>query len=43
VSQYLTDSFSCTPASSLCPDDGSIDGSALHSWISVGLRGAYTP
>jgi hypothetical protein len=43
VSQYLTDSFSCTPPSELCPSDGSIDGSALHSWIGVGLRGAYTP
>lgn len=43
VSQYVTDSFECTPANGLCPPDGSIDGSALHSWISVGLRGAYTP
>jgi hypothetical protein len=43
VSQYLTDSFSCTPASELCPPDGSIDGAAFHSWIGVGLRGAYTP
>lgn len=43
VSQYLTDSFSCTPANELCPGDGSIDGSALHAWIGVGLRGAYTP
>jgi hypothetical protein len=43
VSQYLTDSFQCTPSTALCPPDGSIDGSALHSWISIGLRGAYTP
>lgn len=43
VGQYLTDSFECTPPNGLCPPDGSIDGSALHSWVSVGLRGAYTP
>jgi hypothetical protein len=43
VSQYLTDSFQCTPATSQCPPDGSIEGSAFHAWISVGLRGAYTP
>jgi hypothetical protein len=43
VSQYLTDSYSCQPATALCPADGSIDGAALHSWIGVGLRGAYTP
>jgi hypothetical protein len=43
LSQYLTDSFSCQPATDLCPADGSIDGPALHSWIGVGVRGAYTP
>jgi hypothetical protein len=43
LSQYLTDSFTCTPGNPACPPDGSIDGSALHSWIGVGLRGAYTP
>lgn len=43
ASQYVTDSFSCTPANELCPDGGSIHGAAFHSWIGVGLRGAYTP
>lgn len=43
LSQYLTDSFECTPATDLCPADSSLDGSAFHSWIGVGLRGAYTP
>jgi hypothetical protein len=43
VSQYLTDSFECTPANGLCPPGSSIEGSALHSWVGVGLRGAYTP
>lgn len=43
VSQYLTDSYRCQPQTDLCPADGSIDGSAFHSWIGVGLRGAYTP
>lgn len=41
--QYLTDSYRCQPASDLCPEDGSIDGAAFHSWIGVGVRGAYTP
>jgi hypothetical protein len=43
LSQYLTDSFSCQPATDLCPRDGSIEGAAFHSWIGIGLRGAYTP
>jgi hypothetical protein len=43
LSQYLTDTFSCQPATDLCPADGSIDGAAFHSWIGIGLRGAYTP
>jgi hypothetical protein len=43
VSQYLTDSYSCQPVTDLCPADGSIDGAAFHSWIGIGLRGAYTP
>jgi len=43
LSQYVTDSFSCTPATDLCPEGSSIDGAALHSWLGVGLRGAYTP
>jgi hypothetical protein len=44
LAQYLTDSYSCQPAvADLCPSGGSIDGAAFHSWIGVGLRGAYTP
>jgi hypothetical protein len=43
VSQYLTDSFRCQPQTDLCPEDGSIDGAGFHSWIGVGVRGAYTP
>lgn len=43
MGQYLTDSFNCTPETDLCPEGSSIDGSAFHSWIGVGLRGAYTP
>jgi hypothetical protein len=42
LAQYLTDSFTCE-GSNECPADGSIDGPAFHSWIGVGLRGAYTP
>jgi hypothetical protein len=43
IGQYLTDSYSCQPATDLCPTDGSLDGAAFHSWIGFGLRGAYTP
>jgi hypothetical protein len=43
LAQYLSDSFTCDFGAALCPADGSIDGSAFHSWIGVGLRGAYTP
>jgi hypothetical protein len=40
---YLTDSYTCEPVSALCPSGNSVDGGAFHSWLSVGLRGAYTP
>jgi hypothetical protein len=43
LSQYMTDSYSCQPSTPLCPDDGSLEGPGFHSWIGVGLRGAYTP
>jgi hypothetical protein len=43
LSQYVTDSYSCQPSTPLCPDDGSLEGPGFHSWIGVGLRGAYTP
>jgi hypothetical protein len=40
---YLTDSYTCEPVSNLCPSGNSVDGGAFHSWLSIGLRGAYTP
>ncbi len=43
LSQYMTDSYSCQPSTPLCPDDGALEGPGFHSWIGVGLRGAYTP
>lgn len=43
LGQYLTDSFECQPESDVCPSGSSVDGAAFHAWISVGLRGAYTP
>lgn len=43
LAQYLTDSYSCQPALDVCPSGSSIDGAAFHSWVGVGLRGAYTP
>jgi outer membrane protein len=43
VGQYMTDSYSCQPATPECPSNGSLDGAGFHSWIGFGLRGAYTP
>jgi hypothetical protein len=43
LAQYVTDSYSCQPSVPMCPSGGSIEGAAFHSWIGVGLRGAYTP
>jgi hypothetical protein len=40
---YLSDTYTCDPGSPLCPGGSSIDGGTFHSWLSVGLRGAYTP
>jgi hypothetical protein len=41
--QYTTDSYNCTPDNPACPGGNSVDGGALHGWLSIGLRGAYTP
>ena len=43
VGQYTTDSFDCQPDNPACPSGNSVDGGALHGWISIGVRGAYTP
>lgn len=43
LGQYTTDSFDCQPNSPECPSGSSVDGGALHGWLSVGVRGAYTP
>jgi hypothetical protein len=43
LGQYTSDSFDCTPDNPVCPSGNSIDGAALHGWISFGVRGAYTP
>lgn len=43
VGQYLSDRLRCDPRDFGCPEVPSIDGSGLHSWLGVGLRGTYTP
>jgi hypothetical protein len=43
VGQYVSDHYDCTPDNPYCPRGSSIDGAALHGWVSIGLRGAYTP
>ena len=43
LGQYTTDSFDCQPDSPQCPSGNSVDGGALHGWLSIGVRGAYTP
>jgi len=42
LAQYLTDSFNCEP-SGLCSSRDSLEGSGFHSWLGIGLRGAYLP
>jgi autotransporter-like protein len=39
--QYLTDSYECDAAT--CPTGSSIDGSATHAWLGLGVRGSYAP
>ena len=41
VGQYLTDSFECDALT--CPTGSSIDGSATHAWLGLGVRGSYAP
>jgi hypothetical protein len=41
VGQYLTDSFDCDITT--CPTGSSIEGSATHAWLGLGVRGSYAP
>jgi hypothetical protein len=43
VGSYLSDGFKCQPEGFPCPTGSSIEGSGLHSWLGVGLRGSYAP
>jgi hypothetical protein len=43
VGDYLGDSFKCQPAGFACPSGSSIDGSGVHAWLGVGVRGSYSP
>ena len=43
LGQYTSDSYDCQPDNPVCPTGNSIEGAALHGWISIGVRGAYTP
>jgi hypothetical protein len=43
VGQYVADSYNCTPDSPFCRQGSSVEGGAFHGWLSVGVRGAYTP
>jgi hypothetical protein len=40
---YVKDSYTCDPDNPFCPSDSTVDGGAFHSWLGLGLRGAYTP
>jgi hypothetical protein len=40
---YVKDSYTCDPVNAFCPTGSSVDGGAFHSWLGLGLRGAYTP
>ncbi len=41
--QYLGDEYSCDIQTAACPTGSSVEGPAFHSWLGVGLRGAYAP
>jgi hypothetical protein len=40
---YTRDGIKCSRAELSCAGGSSIDGSGVHSWLSVGLRGSYAP
>jgi hypothetical protein len=41
VGQYVTDSYDCDQVT--CPTGSSVNGSATHAWLGVGVRGSYSP
>lgn len=41
--QYLGDEYDCDIQTAACPTGSSVEGPAFHSWLGVGLRGAYAP
>lgn len=43
LGQYLSAGIKCDPADFGCVEAPSIDGSGLHSWLGIGLRGSYAP
>jgi hypothetical protein len=43
LGQYISDGFECEPDGAFCDAGTSLEGSGLHTWLGVGLRGAYSP
>jgi len=44
VGSYVGDHYRCTNTDpALCPSGSSVNGSAFHAWLGVGLSGSYAP
>ena len=43
LGQYISDGYECEPDGAFCDGRTSLEGSGFHSWLGVGLRGAYSP
>ena len=41
--KYLGDEYDCGIVTADCPAGSSVEGPAFHSWLGLGLRGAYAP
>ena len=43
VGDYVSDHFKCEPGGLGCPSGSSLNGSGAHAWLSIGLRGSFSP
>ncbi len=43
LAQYVSDQYECEPDLGDCEARTPLEGSGVHSWLGVGLRGAYSP
>jgi hypothetical protein len=43
VGDYLGDHFKCEPGGLGCPSGSALNGSGAHAWLSIGVRGSFSP